>query len=124
MTSSPILHFVMEKSEASFIGGNFWDGRATGERMGNPAAEQALGPFLNPLEQGLPDKACVVYRACTAGYPVSFEAVWGSGSCRISWPADTDATCRTENGVVALSQADRTKVNNDYAGHGSVRCCL
>ena len=30
-----------------FNGGLFWDGRATGLRLGSPAAEQALGPFLN-----------------------------------------------------------------------------
>ena len=29
-TPSPILHFVIEEEEALFIGGNFWDGRATG----------------------------------------------------------------------------------------------
>ena len=37
-----------------FVGGNFWDGRATGEILGSPAAEQAKGPFLNPVEQALP----------------------------------------------------------------------
>ena len=49
-TSSPILHYVIEKKEALFIGGNFWDGRASGEKLGNPAADQAQGPFVNPLE--------------------------------------------------------------------------
>jgi cytochrome c peroxidase len=63
-TPSPILHFVIEKKEALFIGGNFWDGRATGEKLGNPAADQAQGPFLNPVEQALSDNACVVYRVC------------------------------------------------------------
>lgn len=29
----------------------FWDGRATGLTLGDPLAEQAMGPFLNPLEQ-------------------------------------------------------------------------
>ena len=36
-----------------FVGGNFWDGRATGERLGDPIAEQAQGPFVNPVEQAL-----------------------------------------------------------------------
>jgi len=44
-------------------GGNFWDMRATGRRLGNPAAEQAQGPPTNPVEMGLPDIACAVYRA-------------------------------------------------------------
>ena len=31
-------------------GGQFWDSRATGEVLGDPRADQALGPFLNPVE--------------------------------------------------------------------------
>ncbi|MDD5034996.1 MAG: cytochrome c peroxidase [Methylococcaceae bacterium] len=44
---SPVFHI----DATEFVGGNFWDGRATGEKLGNPAADQAQGPFLNPLEQ-------------------------------------------------------------------------
>jgi len=114
-TLSPIFH--MDK-KGLFTGGNFWDGRATGETLGNPAADQALGPFLNPLEQGLPDSACVVYRVCTSSYPVSFENVWGAGSCSIAWPADVETVCATEGVTVALSEADRAKsdMNYDYIG--------
>ena len=71
-TSSPILHFSIEKKKALFVGGNFWDGRATGEKLGNPAADQAQGPFLNPLEQALPSPAEVVSRVCAAPTSVSF----------------------------------------------------
>jgi cytochrome c peroxidase len=114
-TLSPILHFVIEKKEALFIGGNFWDGRATGEKLGNPAADQAQGPFLNPLEQGLPDSACVVYRVCTAeDYPISFEDVWGVNACDISWPLDVDSECYTEDGMLDLSLDDRDKVESAY----------
>ena len=49
-TLSPIFH---QDKQGLFIGGNFWDGRATGEKLGNPAADQAQGPFLNPVEQAL-----------------------------------------------------------------------
>jgi cytochrome c peroxidase len=117
-TLSPILHYIMEHGEALFLGGNFWDGRATGEGLGNPAADQALGPFLNPLEQALPDNACVVYRVCSASYPVSFESVWGAGTCDITWPPDIDTTCAMEGGVVSLSPEDRAKVNQDYGAIG------
>ena len=113
-TLSPILH--MDK-KGLFVGGNFWDGRATGEKLGNPAADQAQGPFLNPMEQALPDSACVVYRVCTATsatYPVSFESVWGVGTCSIAWPADVDATCATEGAPVVLSDADRAKSDMAY----------
>lgn len=111
-TQSPILH--MDK-KGLFVGGNFWDGRATGEKLGNPAADQAQGPFLNPAEQALPDSACVVYRVCTATtYPVTFEDVWGAGACEIAWPADVDAVCATEGATVALSDGDRAKSNMAY----------
>jgi cytochrome c peroxidase len=87
-TPSPILHYVIEKKEALFIGGNFWDGRATGERLGNPAAEQALGPFLNPLEQALPDAGEVVTRICASTYKDLFTNVCGSDACN---PANVSA---------------------------------
>src|ERR1019366_9563183 len=35
----------------TWVGGMFWDARATAWTLGAPLAEQALGPFLNPLEQ-------------------------------------------------------------------------
>ena len=80
-TPSPILHYVIEKKEALFIGGNFWDGRATGEILGSPAAEQALGPFLNPLEQALPAAAEVVSRICASSYSGLFTQVCGTEAC-------------------------------------------
>ena len=86
-TPSPILHFVIEKKEALFIGGNFWDGRATGEKLGNPAADQAQGPFLNPLEQALSTPADVVELVCTASYGDLFRQVWGEEICE---PANVD----------------------------------
>ena len=86
-TPSPILHFVIEKKEALFIGGNFWDGRATGQTLGSPAAEQALGPFLNPLEQALPDAAEVITRICASSYVDSFTQVCGTDACDTTDPA-------------------------------------
>lgn len=114
-TLSPIFH--MDK-KGLFVGGNFWDGRATGEVLGNPAADQALGPFLNPKEQGLPDSACVVYRVCAADYPVSFEDVWGTGACTITWPDDVEEVCDTEGTTVALTAADRAKSDMAYGNIG------
>jgi len=115
-TTSPIFHFVIDKKEPLFIGGNFWDGRATGDKLGNPAADQAQGPFLNPVEQGLSDNACVVYRVCDPanGYPVPFQAVWGPGACNIAWPPDADSTCAMEGVMLALTPADRDKVDMAY----------
>ena len=113
-TPSPVFF----NDKGTFVGGNFWDGRATGEKLGNPAADQAQGPFLNPVEQALPDRACVVNRVCTAmipqDYPVSFEQVWGDEACDITWPVDVADVCATEGASVALSDADRMKVDMAY----------
>lgn len=108
---SPIL-FVDKKG--LWTGGNFWDGRATGEKLGNPAADQAQGPFLNPAEQALPDPACVVYRVCNATYPISFESVWGTDTCDISWPSDIDDICAVEGSTVPLSNEDKMKSQMAY----------
>jgi cytochrome c peroxidase len=116
-TSSPVLHYVIEKKEAVFVGGNFWNGRATGEMLGNPAAEQAQGPFLNPMEQALPDAACVVYRVCNpvvpADYPVVFEDIF-EDACDIVWPADIDEVCGNEGEMVDLSDDDKINVEMAY----------
>jgi cytochrome c peroxidase len=77
-TLSPILH--MDK-KGLFVGGNFWNGRATGEKLGNPAADQAQFPFLNPVEQALAEPADVVTRVCAASYGDLFREVWGTEAC-------------------------------------------
>lgn len=111
-TQSPIFHLGKHDT---WTGGNFWDGRATGEKLGNPAADQAQGPFLNPVEQALPDSACVVHRVCTAtDYPVMFDDVWGSAACDITWPSGTDSVCEAEGGSVSLSPEDRATSDTAY----------
>jgi cytochrome c peroxidase len=80
-TLSPIFHYEIEKKEILFMGGNFWDGRATGERLRNPAADQAQGPFLNPLEQALDSPADVVSKVCGGPYASLFKEVWGNNIC-------------------------------------------
>ena len=59
----------------------FWDGRATGWTLGDPLAEQAQGPFLNPLEQDLPDASYVVDRVCASKYADLFKSVCGDDIC-------------------------------------------
>jgi cytochrome c peroxidase len=58
----------------------FWDGRATGAILGDPLAEQAQGPFLNPLEQALANAQVLCVRVKQASYAGLFEQVWGPGS--------------------------------------------
>src|ERR1700676_1193335 len=59
-TYFPPLHYNL--SQADFYGGNFWDGRATGYKLQNSAANQAQGPPLDPEEMANPDPACVVWK--------------------------------------------------------------
>lgn len=62
-----------------FEGGLFWDGRATGLRLGIPAAEQALGPFMNPVEQNHPSKEAVLSKIKNdPEYMTLWRAVWGN----------------------------------------------
>lgn len=104
-TLSPIFHYW--EREGIFVGGNFWDGRATGEKLGNPAADQAQAPFLNPVEQALDTPSDVVERICNGDYSYLFTSVWGDASCD---PANVD----TAYDNVALSIAafeDSSEVN-------------
>jgi cytochrome c peroxidase len=75
---SPTLYF--NEAEDGWFGGMFWDGRATGTVLGDPLAEQAQGPFLNPLEQALPEARVLCVKVKKAHYAGLFEDVWGAGS--------------------------------------------
>jgi cytochrome c peroxidase len=75
---SPIFHY--DEEESLWVGGEFWDGRATGEVLGDPLADQAMGPFLNPLEMNNPSKLVVVNKVRRSDYADLFEQVWGDGS--------------------------------------------
>ncbi len=83
-TFSPVFHY--DSDEGVFVGGNFWDGRATGRhyagnddvksRNGLPSAEQALGPFTNPVEQNNPSKEAVLMKIAGSKYAGLWEEVW------------------------------------------------
>jgi cytochrome c peroxidase len=75
---APVFH--LDPGTGAFFGGNFWDGRATGERLGDPAAEQALGPFLNPVEQNMPNAQAVCEHVARARYAALFKRTWGPAS--------------------------------------------
>ena len=76
-TFSP--NFSFDPGLGRFVGGNLWDGRATGELRGSPTADQALGPFAAGAEQNISLQAvCETIRA--SRYAGLFESVWGEGS--------------------------------------------
>jgi cytochrome c peroxidase len=68
---SPILRFDGTK----WVGGMFWDGRATGLTLGDPLAEQAQGPFLNPLEQNNASAQVVINKVLASNYSHLFLQV-------------------------------------------------
>jgi cytochrome c peroxidase len=117
----PPLHF--NQSQADFYGGNFWDGRATGYKLQNSAANQAQGPPLDTQEMANPDSACVVWKLSRSAYKSFFETVWGVGSLEIAWPPDVATICSTPAGAAVLggnptplqlSPTNRTLANKDF----------
>jgi cytochrome c peroxidase len=75
---SPIMFF--DEGEGLWIGGQFWDGRATGEYLGDPLADQAIGPFLNPVEMANTSKDQVIDDIKMSEYADLFKQVWGNDS--------------------------------------------
>src|SRR6202162_1520217 len=121
----PPLHF--NASQADFYGGNFWDGRATGYKLQNSAAEQGQDPPLDPEEMANPDPACVVWKISTSKYRFFFEVVFGTGSFQITWPSNVETICSTPKGAAVLggnatplqlSTSDRTLANKDFDEFG------
>lgn len=104
---SPKLH---RDEEGTFVGGMFWDGRATGWDLGDPLAEQAMGPFLNPLEMNNPDKETVIRKIQESGYAEMFEQVWGENSLTLD---DVDGTY--ERIAFALAAFERSFEVNPYS---------
>ena len=133
---SPPLFYADKPGEAKcsrcFIGGNFWDLRATGLRLQSPTAMQAEGSPLNPTEMANPDPACVVRRMSERPYKGLFESVWGPRAFEVAWPDDVDALCSRPNDnpassigsevpgpnttplVVKLGPADRERVQSTF----------
>ncbi len=75
---SPLLSY--DEATGNWSGGMFWDGRATGAVLGDPLAEQAQGPFLNPLEQAIPNAQVLCIKVKRSAYAPLFEEVWGAGT--------------------------------------------
>ncbi len=72
---SPILHL---DATDGWTGGMTWDGHAPGLTLGDPLAEQALQPFVNPLEQNNASAGVVVDKVKQSTYANLFMQVWGT----------------------------------------------
>ncbi|MBK9797999.1 MAG: cytochrome C [Holophagaceae bacterium] len=100
-TYSPLLHAKREDGELLFVGGVFWDGRATGHLLGNPAADQAQGPFLNPVEHNLPEAGTVVNSVESGPYAELFRQAWKTHGVE----APPGEVTRRKFGLIALALA-------------------
>ena len=106
-TLSPVFHY--DDVEGLFVGGNFWDGRATGEVLGNPAADQALGPFLNPVEQNNASKMAVLEQVASSKYAALWEIVWNEP---ISYGTQADIEKNYDRiGLAIAAYEDSSEVN-------------
>ena len=117
----PVLNY--NETQGLFFGGNFFDSRATGHRLGSADAEQAQSPPVDTQEHAFPDTACVAFRLSKSVYRPLFELVWGAGSLDIAFPPDTERICATPGGAavfsgsatpIRLGPGDRTKATTVY----------
>ena len=114
---SPIFHHDGEL----FVGGLFWDGRATGRMditatgelgsgpTGDPLADQAKGPFGNQVEMaltlentGVPTEEAVVAIIQASDYAAKFEKVFGPD-------AFADVGVAYNNASLAIAAFERSK---------------
>jgi cytochrome c peroxidase len=119
----PVLQY--NQTQQDFYGGNFWDLRATGYKLQNPAAEQAQDPPVDPNEMGMPDTACVVNRLSQSQYRSLFETVWGVQAFVINWPSNVEQACSSAGPPSAkdpypvhLSKEDRGRSDSTFDQFG------
>jgi cytochrome c peroxidase len=110
---APPLYY--RASSGDMVGGNFWDLRATGVRLRNPAASQAQGSPLNPTEMANIDPACVVRRMSQRPYRQFFDEVLGPRAFNIRWPANVDAICARPNSNPSSKIGSEVPGPNDTA---------
>lgn len=86
-----------ESDYVGYLGGQFFDGRAI------DLSAQAEGPFLNPIEMGMPDKASVVERLQeNADYVSAFKSLYG-----IDVFSDVDTAYSTmTNAIASFEETD------------------
>jgi cytochrome c peroxidase len=118
-TYAPVLHY--NRPQGDFVGGSFWDMRATGIRLNSPVAQQAQAPPLNPVEMALIDSACMVYRVSRRPYHTLAESIWGAQAFAIEWPKNIDQVCSVPGPAPAsdpfpvhLSTIDRGSSNRTF----------
>lgn len=108
---SPRLHFDGEK----FLGGMFWDGRATGWELGDPLQEQALGPFLNPVEMKNPNERKVLIEILLkSNYADLFQKVYVAETGKNITPNTLDLTSLYQLVGKAIAAYERSSEVNPF----------
>ena len=104
---SPV--FEWNAVDELYIGGLFWDGRATGKTLNDPLAEQAQGPFFNPVEMALtqasgdPKGKEVVNRVIQSSYRGLFKKACGDPATFAEFEAAFDCIGKA---VAAFERTD------------------
>jgi cytochrome c peroxidase len=97
--------FTFDAINDEFTGGLFWDGRATGAVTGVPAGDQAIGPFLNPVEQNHPSQAAVLTKLMNDNkYVQMWSKAWGS-SLKMDTPDEIAANYKKIGLAIAEYEA-------------------
>jgi len=99
--------FSYDPANQLYSGGMFWDGRATGATLQDPLAEQAQGPFLNPVEMALPSKEKVIKIIKKSAYANMFLRVFGPN-------AFDDVDKAYDNVGRAISAFEHSKMLNKF----------
>lgn len=92
-----------DKEDHTYVGGQFWDGRAA------DLIEQAQGPFLNPLEMNNKDAWDVVQKVRDADYRDLFEEVYGDSALEVGPKSAEIAFHRMARAIAAYEAS--TEVN-------------
>lgn len=92
---------------AAFLSAQFWDGRAA------TLEDQAKGPFLNPIEMGMPNAQAVVDRVKSiTGYQEQFSRIFG-GKDAVTYDNIAKAIATYERTLITPNSAFDRYINGD-----------
>jgi len=97
---SPDFHY--DAAKKSYIGGQFWDGRAKN------VADQAKGPILNPLEMSGANKQSVIDAVKAGPYADLFKKVWGAN-------VFNEATTAYDDLGASIAEYEKTSEVNTFS---------
>jgi cytochrome c peroxidase len=106
---SPVLYY--DETEGLWIGGMFWDGRATGWSLGMPLAEQAQGPFLNPVEMNMGDEAAVIDAIRHSDYADMFVQVFP----HTDWETEAGIGQAYDDMAFAIAEYEASRAVNPFS---------